>query len=286
MKIALLGLDTSHGPAFARVLQKQYPGYDLVAAWPGGTPDILASSQRVGGFSAEVHSMGVPMADTPEEAAAGADAVLLLALDGAQHLPLARRIARPGLRLFVDKPMANNIRGAREIFDTATTAGMSVFSASALPFLPWWQGAVARVRPVQEIRCVAPLPVVEGLPRYHFYGIHAAELLVSALGSDVEACRRCDDPSVPEGFDLQWSGGAVARLVFESPESRKDFAVTLAGHGGTVATDGLCATSQPIYAPLLREIVGFFESGTPPVTAQTTLGALTLLERLEAAFSG
>jgi len=63
IRVGLVGLDTSHAPAFAKSLNAQpaKPGLEgarVVAAFPGGSPDMPVSINRVEGFTKLVSEQG------------------------------------------------------------------------------------------------------------------------------------------------------------------------------------------------------------------------------------
>src|SRR5690606_22184332 len=58
-KIGIIGLDTSHSPAFAKALNAEIPdpkfrGYKVVAAYPYGSKTIASSVSRIPRFTNEV----------------------------------------------------------------------------------------------------------------------------------------------------------------------------------------------------------------------------------------
>jgi hypothetical protein len=60
LKIGLIGLDTSHAPAFAKLLNDtsaphHVEGGRIVTAFAGGSPDFGLSRDRIEGFTAQVH---------------------------------------------------------------------------------------------------------------------------------------------------------------------------------------------------------------------------------------
>src|SRR5437879_6154753 len=68
LRAGMIGLDTSHVPAFAKIFNNSKEGGELsglrvVAGYPGGT-DIPASRDRVGKFTEELRGMGIEIVDT------------------------------------------------------------------------------------------------------------------------------------------------------------------------------------------------------------------------------
>lgn len=120
LKIAMVGLDTSHAPAFSRILndpsdRHPLPGARVIKAWPGGSPDFELSGSRVDQFTEEVRQQGVTICDTIEDAVKDCDAVLLESADGRVHLEQFKQLVPFGLPVFIDKPLACSLTDAKEI---------------------------------------------------------------------------------------------------------------------------------------------------------------------------
>jgi len=277
MRIGILGLDTSHSPAFTRIIQEQYPEHSVIGAWPGGNEGIPASRDRVAGFTRDMEAMGVPIFGSPGEVARRADALLILALDGASHLPLYREVVRPGLPVFIDKPVAGLPADAERIFSLAKEHAAPLFSASSLRFLPDFVGAL-QTAPREKLRhfeLTGPLNRIEGVPLYQFYAIHSVEMLVAALGPDWTECR--PDPDVPETFHFMWRNDATASLRLSVPPAPADFNGSLHFSGRVVSFARLAA---PVYAPFVGKLVDFFTTGIAPVAKEETLAICRILQAM------
>src|SRR5690348_6867028 len=64
IKVGVIGLDTSHAPAFVKILNDPKPepdvaGFRVVAAYPKGSPDIPSSVNRVPQYTKQVKELGV-----------------------------------------------------------------------------------------------------------------------------------------------------------------------------------------------------------------------------------
>src|SRR5688572_14484803 len=86
IRAGMIGLDTSHVPAFTRIFNNpqaegDLAGIKIVAGYPGGT-DIPASRDRVAMFTEQMRSMGVEIVDTIPELLSKVDVVLLESVDG------------------------------------------------------------------------------------------------------------------------------------------------------------------------------------------------------------
>src|SRR5262245_36478118 len=90
IKAGMIGLDTSHVPAFAKIFNNptatgDLGGIKMVVGYPGGT-DIPASRDRVKGFTEQLRGMGIEIVDTISKLAERVDVVLLESVDGRIHL--------------------------------------------------------------------------------------------------------------------------------------------------------------------------------------------------------
>src|SRR5687767_12815497 len=88
LRLGMIGLDTSHVPAFAELLSNTnhknfVAGGRVVAAFKGGSADIPSSANRVEGFTKTLREKyGVEIVPTIEELCQKVDAVLLMSVDG------------------------------------------------------------------------------------------------------------------------------------------------------------------------------------------------------------
>jgi len=85
LRAGMIGLDTSHVPAFAKLFNNSNTTGDLagirvVAGYPGGT-DYPASRDRVKGFTEGLGSNGVEIVDTIPKLLEKVDVVLLESVD-------------------------------------------------------------------------------------------------------------------------------------------------------------------------------------------------------------
>ena len=91
MRVGIIGLDTSHSPAFAKAMNDPDASgalsrMQVVAAFPAGSPDIKSSADRVEGYTKELKEMGVQIVNSVDELVQNVDAVMVESLDGRPHL--------------------------------------------------------------------------------------------------------------------------------------------------------------------------------------------------------
>ncbi len=273
IRIGIIGLDTSHCIAFTKVLNNpnappELANCPVVAVYPKGSPDIASSVSRVPGYTKEIQELGVDVVDTIDELLTRVDAVLLETNDGRPHLEQVRPVLKAGKPVFIDKPIAGSLKDAVTIFREAKAAGVPVFSSSSLRYgkntQAVRQGSLGRIT-----RCEthSPASIEPTHPDLFWYGIHGVESLFTVMGTGCQSVTRTseDNKIVVTG---KWTDGRVG--IFREGS----------GYGGTAVGDkgeGPVGESSG-YGPLVVEIVKFFRTGKPPVSAEETLEIYAFME--------
>jgi predicted dehydrogenase len=242
-------------------------GVKIVAAYPGGSPDLPASWNRVNGYTDMVRRMGVEIVGSINELLKRVDVVLLESVDGRPHLAQARPVIAAGKPLFIDKPMAASLANAMLIFQLAKEKNVPCFSASSLRFSSGFQAARSG-KSFGKIRsCTAwsPMTIEPHHPDLFWYGIHGVETLFTVMGPGCETVTRVG----PEKVLGVWKGGRRGTFVAD----RKGYGAQVEGSRGSGN-----AGRYEGYLPLLVEIVKFFKTRKPPVSAEETLEVLAFME--------
>lgn len=279
IRVGMIGLDTSHVPAYTQLLNDanhpdHIPGAKVVVAFKGGSPDIPDSANRIEGFTKEIQEKyGVKIVDTIDELLSMVDAVMIESIDGRPKLEQAKPVIKAGKILFIDKPVAGTLSDAIEIYRLAEEAGVPVFTSSSYRY---YDSMVALVKQdVGEIRgaiSYGPEHLEPHHPDLFWYGIHPVEALFTAMGPKCISVTRTktDNTDVVVGT---WSDGRTGTLIGLRHVSAPHKVILF----GTKAA----ADQQPgsdSYAPLVREIVRFFQTRRPPVSAEETLAIYTFME--------
>jgi hypothetical protein len=285
MKVGIIGLDTSHVVAFTSAIQKAEPeselyGLAVVAAYPGGSPDVEASASRVEGFTQKLREAGVEIVGSVEELLPKVDAVLLESVDGRPHLAQAKPIFAANLKsdkkkpVFIDKPIAASLADTLEIYRLAKESGTPVFSSSSLRYYEGIAGVETNKPFGDVVGCVAfgPCSLEPHHPDLFWYGIHGVEILFTVMGTGCESvtCTATPDTHVVTGV---WSDGRVA--TFRGIRSGKG------GYGAFVFGStgaGLVENGKGGYVPLLVEVAKFFRTGEPPVAAEETIELVAFMQ--------
>jgi predicted dehydrogenase len=139
LKIGMIGLDTSHCPAFVKIINDAdnefyVSGAKVVKAFPGGSELFSSSISRVEGFTNDLKGLGVEICDSIEATAEGMDAFLLESVDGRQHLEQFKILAQYGKPIFIDKPFACCFEDAKAIVELAKEKNIPIMTASAIRY--------------------------------------------------------------------------------------------------------------------------------------------------------
>src|SRR5688572_16602823 len=238
IRAGMIGLDTSHVPAFAKIFNNpdaagDLAGIKVVAGYPGGT-DIPASRDRVKGFTEQLHRMGIEIVETIPQLLEKVDVVLLESVDGRIHLQEAIPVIKAGKPLFIDKPAAGSLADVIAIYDLAKKHNVPCFSSSSLRFAPGIQELLKN----ESLGMIAgavtwgSCSYQEGTPDMFFYGIHGIEPLYALMGTGCETVTRIQtkDTGLVSGV---WKGGRVE--TYRGIRSNKaDFGAIAFGSKGIV----------------------------------------------------
>ncbi len=281
LRIGLIGLDTSHVMAFTKTLndpkdKNHVEGAVVVAAFKGGSPDIESSAKRVDGYTKDLQEkFNVKIVDSIEELCKQVDAVMLESVDGRPHLAQAKPVIQAGKPLFIDKPMAGSLRDALEIFRLAKEKHVPVFSSSSLRFAKTTQavrnGSVGKVL---NAWTSSPVNLEEHHPELFWYGIHGVESLFTVMGTGCETVKRGTTSDGRIEVTGTWSGGRTGIFREGShAKGQKPYGGLAKGDKGEAEIGGYDG-----YAPLLVEVIKFFQTGVAPVPERETIEILAFME--------
>src|SRR5687768_10212236 len=191
LKIGMIGLDTSHAPAFARCFNKEghdehISGARVTVGFPGGSKDFDLSIDRVDGFTKRLREeFDVTIVDSPEAVAEQADLVFIMTCDGRAHRELFGRTVKFGKPTFIDKPLATSVADAREIFRLAREHDVPVTSASSLRYAQTLTDALDHCGDLGAVvgcDVFGPLAIQPPLPGLFWYGVHTVEMINRIIG--------------------------------------------------------------------------------------------------------
>ena len=277
LRIGIIGTDTSHVPAFAKLLNdpaspEHITGARVVAAFKGGSRDVESSHTRVDKYAEEIQSKyGVEIVPDIDTLLKKVDAVFLESVDGRVHLSQVKPVLAAKKPVFIDKPLASTLEDAREIARLAKQHGT-----------PWWSSSSLRYSDiVTALKAEGTTGAITWGPgpfeEHHqidlsWYGIHAVELLYALMGTGCEEVWRVATPGADE-VTCRWKDGRLGSTRIVRPSL---------GYGAVVFRGTKAVASPPdakfSYVPTVREAVKFFQTKVPPVPNEETLEIFAFMD--------
>lgn len=277
LKAGIIGLD-AHAQSWAKILNNRPAAGELsdmvvVAGFPGGSPDIPQSQELLKRGVATFQELNIDLVDSIDALLEKVDVVMILSIDGRPHLEQARQVIVAGKPVFIDKPVASSLADARKIYQLARQHNVPCFSSSSLRFSPGTQAVLNDPQIGAIVGCDAhsPCTLEPHHPDFFWYGIHGVETLFTIMGPGCETVTRIHTPDTDIAVGV-WKDGRIG---------------TFRGHRKGPHTYGASVFGEKKiveagkfegYEPLLVEIVKFFKTGVPPVTAEQTLEILAFME--------
>lgn len=277
IKIGIIGLDTSHAAAFAKLINGTptpdwASDFRIVAAYPHGSKTIKSSYERIPRFTKAVEKYGVKVVGSIAKLLEQVDCVLLETNDGRLHLEQAVEVFKAGKRCFIDKPIGATLADAIAIYEMAERYNIPIFSTSTLRFTPRNQALRAGAEgALIGADCYSPHKVEPTHPDFGFYGIHGVETLYTVLGTGCEAVNRISS----EKGDIvvgRWKDGRLGTFralvgkpaIYGGTAFNEKQAVEVGGYVG--------------YQDMLKEILEFFRTGKAPVAKEETIEIFTFMK--------
>lgn len=259
--IGLVGLDTSHGEAFADALANQ-SNARLTAIWDAGTVrDEAYIKEFRSEYEATAYKEPAGMIDD-------VDAVMILSVDWERHRALATPFLDRGVPTCIDKPIAGCVKDLDSI--VAAAGDTALFGGSAVPFHPAFD-EIPVDQPGRRLYCV-------GYDDPFYYGVHLADIACYFTDASWVAVEPNDSL---EEFELTFENGSRVRLFTNGPESGSTFGLLDASDRVRTALAGNDADSYAeMYRRYLTAFLTVVRSGHSPTRP---LNGARLLLGMEAA---
>ena len=273
--IGILGLDTSHGEAFAEILSSTIEsaecgekGPEITAVWDS---NAVRDDEYVDAFAADV---GARRYDDPAAMVGAVDAAMVLTVDWDRHVSLALPFLNAGLPTLIDKPIAGTLK---EIAHLEREAGDTpVYGGSAVPYHP----AFRRLPNAARGRTL----FVAGYNDFFYYRTHTVDAARRVVGADWTRVSPCSTDDVST-VRVTFADGTTAVLRFDGPTESGTFgALDVADRTRAVELQAGERTHREMYEAFLGEFLAVCRGTTAAPTnsvldgARLLLGAETALE--------
>lgn len=293
IRVGFIGLDNYQSVAFTQLFHSPkaegpLAGFKVVAAYPGGSPDIEESVTSLPKWIAAMKKYGVEIVDSPEKVVKQVDAVIIMSLDGRVHLSQLKPVFQAGKPVYVGRPLSASLQDTVEIFRLAKQSKTPIFSCSQHRFSPGFSG----MRNHPEVGKVIGCDVYGGCPRepHHpdliWHGLHGIETLYTIMGPGCVSVSRVetDTADVLTGVWKDGRVGTYRGIRVGAPKYSAtvfgDKGVSTAGiYGHGVPVKGIVPTNDKYmgYEGVAIEIAKFFRTHTPPISAEETIEIFTFM---------
>lgn len=280
IKVALIGLDTSHTVEFARRMQSpdcpekhKVAGLRAVSCLRFGTP--FQNEKGLDTRQKQLEDIGVAVTGDFNEAVKDCDAIMIEVNDPSFHLEYFQKCASLGKPVFLDKPLADNIQKGAEIVRLARERNLKMFSSSPLRFVEDLVKACGEMPAPLYATTYGPLGLAPSGSSIVWYGVHAFEMLERAMGAGAS--------SVTTN-----TVGSGAVVVVDYADRRRGVVELTTGaffYGGclrdAVKPVPYIVDMDMAYTLTLRHVSDFFHGGKSPVSLDDTIEVMGMLDAAE-----
>ena len=279
LKIGMIGLDTSHAPAFAKLWNDDkatglLANQQVVAAFPGGSEDIESSISRVPQYTKDLSELGIKIVGSIDELLGQVDAVVITSLDGRKHLAQAEQVMRAGKPLFIDKPLAGSLSHAIAIQKLGIQHDCKWFTSSSLRFSPGivkYRNDAALRAQIKGAIAWSPCSLEATHPDLFWYGVHGVESLYTVMGTGCQQVTRVSSPGTDVAIGL-WDQGRIGEFR-GLRDGAKDYGLIVFSES-KIDVGG----KYEGYAPLVEEIAQLFSGGAVPVNSSESIELFAFME--------
>ena len=289
LQIAIIGTDTSHTVAFAKLLNDKEDlhhvcGGRITKALQFSSPDFELSHSREEKFSTQLFEQyDVAIVQELNEAVAHCDAILLLSADGRVHLEQFRQIVALRKPVFIDKPLALTLEEANKIVELAWYYDTPLMSSSALRYAVALEEALQGIERnnIVEVIVSCPLHIEHTQSRYFWYGIHGVEMLYRVLGQGCSEVRVEQDEQ-GEMIVGKWAQGASGKVVFNN-DTNQPFELDIITNEQSYHVN-IADGEVPFYASLLQSVMNFFHEKESLIPYSETLEVISFIAAAEESY--
>ena len=196
IKIAILGIENSHAWHFASALapkegEKRFPDFELIGFYgESGREDVKVGMERLATMCSCTR-----YAEHYDDFLGEADAVMVTARHGDDHLKFARKYLEAGIPVWLDKPITASIEDFVEVAKLQKQYGSVVTGGSMLFYTNGIQEAKKFMLENPDFAIggavSAPVNMVNDYGNFWFYTQHLAEMMLSVFGTDVKSVIAC-----------------------------------------------------------------------------------------------
>ncbi len=294
VRVGILGFDSYQALAFTQLFHKppadnpDLVGLRVVAAWPGGSPDLQETLDDVERWKPRLVEQGVQIVDSIEDVLKQSDVVMIMSVDGRAHLKLAKQALLAEKPVYIGRPMAASLDDVIEMFQLAERHDTPLFSCSQHRYSPGFYGMRdhPEVGKVQGCDVYGGCPIVPHHPDLFWHAIHSIETLYTIMGPGSVSVTRAHtaDTELVTGV---WKDGRIGTYRGIRKGAVKYSALVFGDKG--VAPAGKYGYDAPVngvvpkgrykgYEGVATEIAKFYKTRELPISPSETIELFAFME--------
>lgn len=192
IKLAILGSENSHCSNFASALaplegEKLFDDVELIGVFgEPGAPGVSEGNDRV----KKASSCSV-FAEDKDAFLDCADAIMVTARDGANHLKYAENYIKKGIPVWIDKPTTRSVKEVQELVQLADKHGCVLSGGSSLEHCAQVKKYAEFVKENKDgvigAHFTAPVEMVNPYGNFWFYSQHLVAMITTVFGFDIKS---------------------------------------------------------------------------------------------------
>lgn len=265
---------TNYYPGFIRDTAKSF-GFNaeiLYAYADMNAPErCLSNAQWIenlnnGGFN-------ITLIDSYDEIIEKSDALMVMSADDCLcHEELSRKALMSGKPVFCDKTFAPSYDAAVRMFELAEKYNTPVFTTSANRYCS------DLVKFFEESNSSVIFCGTTGPGDMLNYSIHQIEVIEAVMGTDIKSCTAFKKLNSRHAV-FEYTDGRIATFTQCEGAAYETFNLLITREDGS----GRKVFVGDYYTNLMKAMLGFFETGTSPVTKADTLTVMAMQETVKKA---
>ena len=294
MRVGILGFDSYQALAFTQLFHAppadnpDLVGLRVVAAWPGGSPDLEQTAVDIARWRPDLLKQGVRIVDSVADVLSESDVVMVMSLDGRAHLELVKQALRAKKPVYVGRPMAASLEDVIEMFQFAEQHQTPLFSCSQHRYSPGFIGMREHpeVGKVRGCSVYGGCPIVSHHPDLFWHAIHSIETLYTIMGPGAVTVTRAHSAET-ELVTGVWEDGQIGTYRGIRKGAVKYSALVFGDKG--VAPAGMYGYAAPVkgvvpkgrymgYEGVATEIAKFYKTRKLPISPDETIELFAFME--------
>lgn len=275
-KLAVIGLDTSHSVKFTELIQGQNAKIEeLRVVKCMRIPSAFQSEGDQDKRQQELEKYAVKVTTSFSEAVEGVNGILLELNDPTLHLEYFRKVAEINLPVFLDKPIADNLKNAVEICRIAKEKNINVWTSSSLRFTPEIRECIAQIDSPVIASVYGPLGKAAKGSSLVWYGVHSFEMLMTIMGKGAKNITAMKDGKGVVSI-VNYKDGR--RGIVECNDGAFKYGGRAQSNQAVRSFEVNFANSGELYNSLIVAIRDFFINGTVPIKLEDSLEIQAMME--------